>query len=255
MSNEISTTAQTESPLSEKTIDYIIRTATEGATSPEETYRKLIEATLAVSSQKPKNASITDLANSYVGSNAAFLDAFRETRSIAHNTVRKLTHEIHPDYEWAKYPNAPIRIIGVFRRGSGMGASLRSIAYDVSNGKTTATKWDTLRFEIEIGYKTWKSFDIQLGHLNGTISQHIRRTTKIQHNKVIAAEAEKIEKETKALEVKAAQLAKEHEKVAAELAAINKRNEKAAVNMEEKTLRESALRQAARDAKAAKSVA
>ena len=184
MSNATTATAPVEaevtSAFSDKTIDYLIRTAAEGSTSPEETYRKLIELTVEATQRKRKRPKHTELANNFAIHERALIARLQEYREVTFNTLQKMTGPIPTEFDWARGRYATLRITGIYRAGGGFGSAPADITSAIASGKTGASEYDTLHFEAT-PHGTGKPIKAQvpLYLLNGDPIAQAKRTRNI----------------------------------------------------------------------------
>jgi len=199
------------SAFSDKTIDYLIRTATEGSATPEETYRKLIEATVEATQRKRKRPRATELATNYAIHNTALVERINEAREVAANTMRKMTHETPDDLKWANYRSGTLRILGIYRNEGGFGSTARDIQHEIANGKKESSEFDIVKFEITYN-NTKVQGELPLRMLTGDpmkISQYIRSRCKGFHAQQEREEAKRLADEQKSLDNQLSNLKKQ----------------------------------------------
>jgi len=199
----------------EKLANYLINTATEGSTSTEETYRKLIEATWQQATQTRKRIPVKELVTNYAVESNNFTERIRFAHEVAHNTLKKMTHGFPESLQWANIPAHDIRITGIYRTMGGYNAKPENILSRIASGKLTVNQHDTVRFQIVYYGKTYDG-ELPVRLLNNdpiAVAQYVRNICKAYAREQEASEARSLAAQKRELEKKMAELTKQMDRV------------------------------------------
>lgn len=170
--------------VSDKKADWLIRTATEGATSPEDVYRKLIELTYADATvDTRKKIPYQEILANYAKSQTVLQERLYFARKVAYNTAKKMTHGLPEELNWVYSINYQARITGIFR-GTAIGGREKDITAELAEGKTTIYRNDRVRFEIPSFNGTKFTGELPaylLGNDPIAVAQYIREMGKSHH--------------------------------------------------------------------------
>jgi len=221
VSNASPVTAITPS-VDEKTTDWLIRTATENASSPEEAYRLLVEVTWERATQKKFKKNSFEAVTEFSTGQQELLERIQFVREVASNTLRKLTYDTVPsEWAWAQYRSGSITITGVFRHDSTWGGRDVNITADIASGAKTLNKSDFIKFTVNNGSRTIEG-QVAVNLLNNdpiAISQLVRSSSKRQARTTLTSERKSLQDEKKELEAKLAKMAEKE-------AALDKKSER-----------------------------
>ena len=182
-----STTTQAQNVPSEKFINFLIKSSTENAATPEEAYHNLIEATWAKATvDTRKRVPLNELAASYAKQHTELSARIREAQTVMANTLFKLRHmEIPEELKWAFQRSQHINIVGVFRQKTQYNqTSFVNITASAGNPAAELQPTDIVKFTIGNG---GTEFSIELRYLNGdpiAVAQMVRRKVKIYNEKL-----------------------------------------------------------------------
>lgn len=199
---------------SEKLLAYLLRTATEGCTSPDDFSRKLVEVTLAHAAElNNKRSNGRSLITQYAEAEAPLLARIYDARHVMLNTLKKLLkwYDAAPEeLQWVR-ANGPVVITGIYRESGRNGKTKTNITTQIAEGKLTLQPTDAVLFKTAGG--TWQGGPAEGTVLFGSLSfaelnnDPILLAQKVR-SIVKAARRKKDEDEQKADQVEEAELRK-----------------------------------------------
>ncbi len=136
--------------VSDKKAEWLIKTATAEATSPENVYRKLIELTYANATiDTRKRVPYREVISNYAKGVTDLNERLNFARTVAFNTAKKMTHGLPDNFAWAYLPKYEATIVGIFRGTDSNSGRERDITAELASGKATISSNDRIRFEVK----------------------------------------------------------------------------------------------------------
>jgi len=130
----------THSP-SSKLVDYLIRSNADDSLSPEENYRRIIEAAFEhATTKRRKHIPADEIASNYAKHSVPLMNRLMYFREHARNTARKITKGLPDEVKWVN-GYAPIVISGIYSGG-------KDITSEVAAGTVKVSKSDVVKFSV-----------------------------------------------------------------------------------------------------------